>query len=239
MILLKKHRLIFLKPKKVAGTSFEIALSYYAAKNDIITEISEEHERKLLGCRGPQNFTSSFLEAFKNDKKEFLKAIYNKRRPRKYYNHISAKEAKKKIIQSEWEDFDKISIVRNPFDVIVSMYFWHNRGATSLDKNNFLRWVKNNPHVLCLNKDFYTIDGLPVINYLLRYEALREDILNLELEKPQLKGLAETFEMLKTKQGVRPKDASATKFFAGEQKLIDSVYFFNQDIIDKFRYDIM
>lgn len=238
MIVLKKHGLIFIKPKKVAGTSFEIALAHYADKHDIITEISEENYRKLVGCYGPQNFTGSFIEIFRSDKREFLKAIYGRRRPRKFYNHMPAKEIRSKITPSIWESFSKVSIVRNPFDVIISMYFWSNRGAINLDKYNFLQWIKDNPHVLCLNKDFYAIDGVPVIDHLLRYEALQEDILNLEFKNPRLEGLADTFKGLKTKQGIRPKDASAKDFFAGEQKLIDSVYFFNQEVISKFGYDI-
>ncbi len=58
MILSHKHRFIFLKTRKTAGTSIEIALSKFCDNNDIITRITEQDEvlRSKLGFRGPQNF---------------------------------------------------------------------------------------------------------------------------------------------------------------------------------------
>lgn len=44
MILLTDPKILFLKPRKVAGTSFEIALSAFANCNDVITPIAEEDE---------------------------------------------------------------------------------------------------------------------------------------------------------------------------------------------------
>lgn len=55
MIFLRDINVLFLKPRKVGGTSFEIALSRYAGGGDIITPISETDEitRRNLGYRGP------------------------------------------------------------------------------------------------------------------------------------------------------------------------------------------
>lgn len=52
VIYLKERNLIFIEPREVAGTSFEIALSKYAMKHDIITPISPDDEatRRELGC---------------------------------------------------------------------------------------------------------------------------------------------------------------------------------------------
>ena len=69
-----QHRFIFLKTRKTAGTSVEIALSKVCGPDDIITEISPEDEklRQAAGGRPPQNFESPPLE-------------------RKAYNHMGAK----------------------------------------------------------------------------------------------------------------------------------------------------
>ena len=48
MIVLHKQELIFLKTRKVAGTSFEIALSSFADETSIVTPISPEHEEHRL-----------------------------------------------------------------------------------------------------------------------------------------------------------------------------------------------
>lgn len=44
MIISHKYKFIFLKTKKTAGTSFEIALSRYLGEDDVVTPISPECE---------------------------------------------------------------------------------------------------------------------------------------------------------------------------------------------------
>jgi len=57
MIISHRHRFIFIKLRKTAGTSMEIALSGICGDQDVITPISEEDEkvRREMGFRGPQN----------------------------------------------------------------------------------------------------------------------------------------------------------------------------------------
>lgn len=45
MIISHKHKFIFIKTKKTAGTSIEIALSSICDADDIITRISSEDEK--------------------------------------------------------------------------------------------------------------------------------------------------------------------------------------------------
>ena len=44
MILIKDLNLLFIKGIKVAGTSFEVALSKFATKNDIVTPFGSKDE---------------------------------------------------------------------------------------------------------------------------------------------------------------------------------------------------
>ena len=58
MIVSHQHRFVFIKTRKTAGTSIEIALAEHCGPADIITPIDEVDEqiRRELGHRGPQNF---------------------------------------------------------------------------------------------------------------------------------------------------------------------------------------
>ena len=58
MIVSHKHKFIFIKTVKTAGTSLEVALSEFCGSKDIITKIAPDDEeyRKSLGYLGPQNY---------------------------------------------------------------------------------------------------------------------------------------------------------------------------------------
>ena len=45
MIISHRHKFIFVKTKKTAGTSIETLLASVCGEEDVITEISEEEER--------------------------------------------------------------------------------------------------------------------------------------------------------------------------------------------------
>lgn len=58
MILLRDPAILFLKPHKVAGTSFEIALSQFARPADIVTPIGQTRSAPEAALRGfkPTNY---------------------------------------------------------------------------------------------------------------------------------------------------------------------------------------
>lgn len=92
MIHLKKQNIIFLKPRKVAGTSFEIALSQFATTGDIITPIGSTGEiyRQSLGFRKCQNYRKSIPEFRLLD---VYRLLSSGKMPMKFDNHISAKKS--------------------------------------------------------------------------------------------------------------------------------------------------
>ena len=240
MIILYDEKVIALKARKVGGTSFEIALSRYANDTSIITPItlSDEKVRYDLGFRGPQNFRySSLREAWHFDKRNLIKAIVKKKLPMKYWNHIHAEDACTKLGEHIWNSYTKISIVRNPFDYMVSSYFWgvsEKKRATLSFENYCLR----NPGLLLWNEKIYEINGNNVIDFMIRYEHLYDDISALERKIPELKGLAGTFSKLNAKGDIRPKSARTSEMFENAPRshaLISNVC---HDAIEKYGFEI-
>lgn len=103
MIVSHRYRFIFLKTRKTAGTSIEVALSRLMGEADIITPIGREDEavRSQLGYRGPQNFLVSPL---RYGVEEWRKLIFERHRT-KFYNHIPAREAKRFLGDRIWNSY--------------------------------------------------------------------------------------------------------------------------------------
>ena len=203
MIVSHDHGLIFLKPQKVAGTSFEIALSRYLGPRDIVTPVVPEDEavRREAGYRGAQNDRFAPGELLHQRKyKEIAKALLRCRMPRKYFHHIPASAVKRRVGDRVWADYLKVSIVRNPWDIVVSKFYWDQ--GRDADIAGLTRWSLANPDFFAFNRRMYLIDGAPVIDHFLRYEQFRDDILTLEEHRPALAGLADTL------AGIRAKGAS-------------------------------
>lgn len=226
MIYLEDHNLLFLKPRKVAGTSFEIALSAYAGPSDIITPIMKEDEakRRSLGFRGPQNYRYSMAELMRLPAREKAKALYLRRAPQKYFKHISAKQVRARMGKERFDRAFKVSILRNPYDQILSHYFWQTRAADP--RPDFESWLRANPSFLTLNDEQYRIGGREIIDFYIRYENREEDIRRLEAERPALAGLWDSFSSLSTKAGVKPSGTRAADYFDGHPDLTAAVRFF-------------
>lgn len=193
MIISHKHKFIFIKTRKTAGTSIEIALSSFCGPDDIITPISAEDEdiRKKLGYRGPQN---CYLPYKKYTFKDWIRFFIKRKKALKFYNHISASEIKDKISDDIWESYFKFSIARNPWDMAISLYYY--KLGNNMIKNDIALSDFLENHEMSSNYNLYTINGEVVVNYICLYENLKEDLnkvvnyigLPKSLELPNAKG---------------------------------------------------
>ena len=177
MIVSHKYKFIFLKTRKTAGTSIEIALSKYCGPDDIITPITPEDEklRQELGYRGPQNYSVSYMHYTLKDWKRLL--LHKKKAT--FYNHIPAECARKWVGSSVWNSYYKFSFERNPWDKAVSLYYFL-KGAQNLDLT-FEEFVRRQDAALLSNFDIYSIQGEVVVDYLGRYEELDSGLEKISL----------------------------------------------------------
>ncbi|MXO91656.1 hypothetical protein [Pontixanthobacter aquaemixtae] len=224
MIYLRDPGLIFLKPHKVAGTSFEIALSKYAKPGDILTPLGRDEQlRAAKGLPGPQGHLYAQAELALATDDDRARAKRQQARgmgdgqPLKFYNHISASLVRDRLTDKEWSEAIKISIVRNPFDLAVSTYFWwQDRNAEEMP---FALWCMEFHPSLRRNGEQYLIDGQITVDRFIRFEKFAEDIAALERDYPALSGLAEAFAGTRAKAGIRPEGAKAVHFFGQNRAL--------------------
>jgi hypothetical protein len=193
MIINHRYKFIYIKTRKTAGTSLEIALTKFCDQNDVITPINEEDEliRKRYGYLGPQNYNVPKEYYSKLD----LIRLQQQSVPKQYYKHANAYFLKNNISPRIWNNYFKFTFERNPFDKALSFYYFEMK-LKNLDLclDHFLTTYAEIPRLS--NWHMYTINDHPVCNFIGRYEQLDKDVeyikrkLNLpeNIELPNAKG---------------------------------------------------
>ena len=175
MIVSHEHRFIFVKTKKTAGTSVEIALSRFAGPRDVITPLTEEDEllRKECGGVGPQN-----LDIPKPRWRRHELARFRAGKPVTYFNHMPAADIRR-CEPRAWREYLTFAVERNPWDLAISGYYWVSRAGGDLEgislddflASERLRGLSNWPR--------YTVDDRIIVDRVLRYESLEEELRSL------------------------------------------------------------
>ncbi|MEX0374843.1 hypothetical protein [Spiribacter pallidus] len=207
MMVLHDPGIIFLKSRKTAGSSIELALSAFARDGDVIAPIDDESgddiERARRRYPGPQHYRKSLIELVWTPTYRDLRDLIKGKPLLKFHNHCAARRARRHLGRAIWQRYLKVSVVRNPWDYMVSSYYWGNRGAAELP--DFERWCLDNRRLIIRNRRQYFIGRQCVVDRFLRFEQLGQDLQVLESERPGLTGLADIFASTSAKRGIRPK----------------------------------
>ncbi len=173
MIASHAHRFVFVKTRKTAGTSLEIALSRHCGPDDIVTRISpaDEELRAAAGGVPPQNDDTDPSS----------------------YAHMGARRVIKVIGRETWDDYFTFAVERNPFDVVASSWRYSTR-KPSFTKT-FAEFVRTPRRLdrLALNERLYRMGGQVVVDRVYRYEELPAAVadlsqrLGLDLDLPHAK----------------------------------------------------
>jgi len=139
MILSHRHKFIFVKGIKVAGTSVEIALSQVCGPEDIITTITPADERFRLGSNGePRNYASRLYPAWLRRRLEkryvhqvteaSAEQLASVRPPRgPFRNHMPLARVLELVPQAQ--DYEVFCVERSPYAKVMSLANWsqHNQ----------------------------------------------------------------------------------------------------------------
>ncbi len=180
MIISHKHRFIFIKTAKTAGTSIEIFLSPHCGEGDVFTPIHPHVEPHRV--RNQTGLWNPLPELIANRFERFRHTMRDLRRRRKFINHLPARLARYRVPSKVWNGYFKFCVERNPWDKTLSHYHMlrkmvaENEGA-DLDLDAYLDRGR-----FCTNIEKYTdLKGRLLVDQVIRYEQLNE-------------GLAEVFE---------------------------------------------
>ena len=154
MIISHKHKFIFIKTAKTAGTSIEIDLNRVLGGSDIATPIFP-----AVDGHKPKNFKRGIL------KKDF-------------YNHMPASEVKKIIGNDIFDNYFVFCVEREPVDKCISHYSMLRNSQHHYKKNQnltFDKYIENKKFPVDTNK-YVDKNGSLLVNKILKYECLYDEL---------------------------------------------------------------
>jgi hypothetical protein len=162
MIISHRHKFIFFKTRKTAGTSIEMVLAAHCGPEDVITGIN------------PASLPPHYTHPVRNSEGPLA------------YGHVTPKIIRKHVSAEIWNSYLKIVPIRNPWDRVVSMYWFRKQEPNwkGLDFNAFVRaFATGGPPNKSLTNIPSHIDFLrtsanrPIaIDQFIRFEHLQQDV---------------------------------------------------------------
>jgi len=202
VIISHTHRYIFIKSEKTAGTSIEAALSQHCGDSDMVTPLGDYWFNR--DERGQWIHSAMNAEGF--------------------FQHDPAAEVRRKIPTEVWDKYFKFSIVRNPWDRVVSLFSWEARNKPELRPVRKLHHKLGVPfdefaETTRLFRDFvagdwstndriYHLDDQLCVDYVIRYEALAEG-----LDEVCRRVGIPSVELPRLKAGLRTQGRSYTEYY--------------------------
>jgi hypothetical protein len=176
MIISHKYKYIFIKTAKTAGTSIELALSKFCGKEDIITENNKTDEllRNKLGYRGPQNY---YVPLRDYSFKDLINSIYKCKRL-KFRSHNNAGFIRKHIDKSIWDNYFKFCFERNPWDKVISLYYWKYPSDPRPSLSDFIS--SGEAYNIYGGYDLYSIAGEIVVDNIFFFEDLHASMIDIK-----------------------------------------------------------
>jgi len=224
MIVSFKHNFVFIKTRKTAGTTIEIALTPYCGPDDIVTPIAPQDERLRLvdGELQARNFAATdpgleaaYRRAFANDERQTLRNVMGalRRSAKHFYNHMTGGEARARLPAGFWQSALKFTIVRHPYERAVSWAYF-NAGLAPPSAERLSALIDRHLPIVATDAASYTSDGALIVEDVIRQTNIQED-LNRVLGKL---GLPPVKELPRAKGQYRSDRRPASEILSDRQK---------------------
>jgi hypothetical protein len=213
VIVSHERKFIFLKTRKTAGTSLEIALSKHCGPQDVLAPINfDEAMRRDLSGRGAQNHAKPVWKLRPGQLYRYLK---RGEQVSLFTEHMTAVAARKRLGEKVWNDYFKFTVVRNPFDRMLSRYFWtmkarpENRGDWQIESlDQFLRYKAE-----CVNENWliYTQGDRLMVDDVVRFESFEADLARISARIGLDHNVYEDMKSIRAKSDFRPAKPEGEK----------------------------
>jgi len=160
MIISHSNKFIWIKTRKCASSSIEIGLNSICDSNDYMNKLKENWDTQ-------KKYISSF-----NELKDYGIT------PHEPILSVLEKSINKNILtKDQWDKYFFFTIERNPWDKVVSLHYYYQK--TKYKSKNFQEFLDGDKWTKAYNWPLYTINDKIVVNKVMIYENLINEMINL------------------------------------------------------------
>ncbi len=166
MLVSHRHRFIFTKTVKSAGTSIEKYFEQFCLPDGWAFDPASERSDEIVSAAGIVGARRS---------KDRLGGA-------RWWNHMPAELIRSRLEPGIWETYFKFCPIRNPFDKVVSEFFFRRTSRRELKAHGvrpwtsveFENWLESSGPTL--DRDNYMIEGAFAMDAVIRHESLAVDL---------------------------------------------------------------
>ena len=152
--------------------------------------------------RNNRKTPAELLKNFSFQNKRDLKSL---RWPKLFHPHAPAEDVKSFLGDTLWKQYTKVSLIRNPWDYLLSAYYWN---PSNQNRKPFEQWIRENIQIVGGNNRQYYINGECVIDVFLRHEHLLSDLSALPVSEGDKQKVKLYLSKARFKSGFRKTDKS-------------------------------
>lgn len=172
MIISCRHNFISIKSGKTASSSVERALAALCGPEDVVA-LSQQDPSSNRNT-GLSLMASFVLWAPIPPR---IDANKHKKWRRSFYDHMPAFRLRRVLGKRRWQQFRRMTVVRNPYERALSNFFWNTRHREPADdlQADINRYVMLMPPWMLTNWQMYALGEEVLLDTFLRYETIESD----------------------------------------------------------------